>query len=147
MKTRLAVILLLAAAVAVTVALLLLRTPAPGPPLAPVSSSPPRPASPTEVVVAYLQALEQGDFRAAYDHLSSESQRAHPYQSFVEQCESGSGTEFELSAATETPAENGRVVVTLPLAQDPAEGSFTTVEETGGWRVVFIGGAPWFPYP
>ena len=147
MKTRLAVILVLAAAVAVTVALLAFRTPAPGPPVAPVPPPPPGPASPTEVVVAYLQALEQGDFRVAYDYLSSESQQTHPYENFVEQCESGSGTEFDLSTATETPAENGRVAVTICLAEDPAAGSFTTVEETEGWRVVFIGGAPWFPYP
>ena len=147
MKTRLAVILVLAAAVAVMVALLIFLTPAPGPPVAPVSPPPPGPASPTEVVVAYLQALEQGDLRAAYDYLSSESQRTHPYESFVEQCENGSGTEFELSTATAGPAENGRVVVTISLAEDPAEGSFTTLEETEGWRVVFIGGAPWFPYP
>jgi hypothetical protein len=147
MKTRLAVILVLAAAVAVTVALLIFPTPAPVPPVAPVSPPPPGPASPAEVVVAYLQALEQGASRAAYDYLSSESQRTHPYESFVEQCESGSGTEFELSSAREAPEEDGRVLVTISLAEDPAEGSFTTVEETGGWRVVFIGGAPWFPYP
>jgi len=147
MKTRLAVILVLAVVLAAAVALLVFRPTAPGPPVAPAPPPPPVRASPTEVVVAYLQALDQGDLGAAYGYLSSESQRAHPYERFVEQCQSGSGTEFELSGAKETPGEDGRVVVTIPLVEDPAEGSFTTVEETEGWRVVFIGGAPWFPYP
>jgi hypothetical protein len=37
--------------------------------------------------------------------------------------------------------------VSVPVEEDPAEAAFTAVREEGRWKVVYIGGAPWFPYP
>jgi hypothetical protein len=147
MKTRLAVILILAA-VAV-VAIVLIRFPAPEstPPPSAVPPPAPAPSSAREAVVAYLEALYRKDFRAAYEHLSAGSQEAHPYDEFLKLCEKGEATNFDLAAAEELRGEDGRVVVTVPLVEDPAEAGFTMVNEDGRWKVVFTTGVPWFPYP
>ena len=147
MKTRLAVILILAAAV--VVAIVLIRFPAPEstPPPSAVRPPAPVPSTAREAVVAYLEALYRKDFRAAYEHLSSGSREAHPYDEFLKLCEKGEATNFDLAAAEEGPVEEGRVVVTVPLVEDPAEAGFTMVNEEGRWKVVFTTGVPWFPYP
>ncbi len=151
MKTRRVLILVLAAAVvAVAIAAIVLRKPAqPSPP-------PPRPAppeqrpqatGPAEAVVAYLEALSDRDFRAAYEYLSAESRAAHPYDEFIALCEESKGPSLDLGSASEHPAEGDRVTVIVSMLWDPAEASFTTEQEGGAWRVVFIKGKPWFPYP
>jgi hypothetical protein len=56
-------------------------------------------------------------------------------------------TSFDVSGATEGPEEDGRVVVSVPLLEDPAQAGFTTVKEGAGWKVVYLSGVPWFPYP
>jgi len=139
----------------VLVAFAILRYPAPQRP--PVTVTPPAApppvtphvgaATPKEAVVDYVQALDQKDYRAAWDDLSTESQEAHPYSEFVDRAETGQSTDLDLAAAREGEEHNGQVIVTVPLVEDPAEAAFTTVKEDGGWKVVYIGGEPWFPYP
>jgi hypothetical protein len=123
--------------------------PAPPPPVARRLSDPPMApaASPREAVVSYLEALDRGDHRNAYACLSAASRQAHPYQEFLKLCEKGEATGHDVAAARELPAGEDRVTVMIPLAEDPAEASFVTAREAGGWVVIFIGGAPWFPYP
>jgi hypothetical protein len=121
----------------------------PSPPVALPEPRPPTPAAPTpeEAVVSYLDALDQAEYRTAYAYLSAASRTAHPYEKFLGLCENGEATSYDVGAAREIPGEGQQVVVLVPIVEDPAEGSFTTVHEAEGWKVVFIAGAPWFPYP
>ncbi|HUU53386.1 MAG TPA: hypothetical protein VMY87_00570 [Armatimonadota bacterium] len=149
MKTRVAIIIIVVAVAAV--AFVIVRFPGPKPP-APPPSFPPSPkadvgaATPVEAVVLYVEALYRKDYEAAYEGLSSASQRAHPYEQFLERAETGQATNFDLAAAEAGEEVGGRVTVTVPLVEDPAEAGFTTMREGGKWKVVFIGGEPWFPY-
>jgi hypothetical protein len=149
MKVRLALFLVLVAAAVIAVAVW--RFPGPRPPARPVAPRPSAPAKPStpapEAVQAYLQALGKKNFRAAYGRLSQASQQAHSYQDFVARCEKSGVPSYDLAQAKEKPGEGGRAVVTVPIAEDVAEADFTLVAEGGEWKVVFIGGAPSFPYP
>jgi len=149
MKTRVALILVvLVVAVAVFLIVRLPRTEVPAPVPAPEPTPPPAAAeTPVEAVVAYLEAIYQKDFAAAYEHLSAPSREEHPYHEFLQLCDKGEATNFDLASATAGPPEDGRVMVTVHMVEDPAEWGFPTVKEGEGWKVVFIGGAPWFPYP
>lgn len=147
MKIRLGLLVLLIAVAIVVVAILRYPISQPPAPPAPPASPRPQPSSPTQVVRAYLTALEKKDFRAAYSHLSKESQQAHPYQEFASAAEKSGVPSYDLAGGEEKPGEEGRVTVTLPLTDDPAEAGFTMVKEGEAWKVVFIGGAPAFPYP
>jgi hypothetical protein len=149
MKVRLALFLVLVAAAVIAVAVW--KFPSPRPPARP---APPPPSAPTEpslsaqeAVRAYLQALGKKDFQAAYGSLSQASQQAHPYQDFAARCEKSGVPSYDLAQAKKKPGEGGRAVVTVPIAEDVAEADFTLVAEGGEWKVVFIGGAPSFPYP
>jgi len=114
----------------------------------PEPASAPAPAStPKEVVASYLEALENEEHRTAHGLLSEASRRAHPYEEFVALCEQGEAPHYDLAPTREIAGEGEEVVVLVPIMEDPAEASFTTVREGGAWRVVFIEGAPWFPYP
>jgi hypothetical protein len=150
MKARLAVILIVVAVAAVAFAVLWFpsarRSAAPS--LAPVPQRPQTGAATArEAVVRYVEALYRKDFRAAHDLLSARSKEAHPFNDFAARAEAAGGPSLDLAAAREGKEENGRVVVSVPVEEDPAEAAFTTVREEGRWKVVYIGGAPWFPYP
>jgi hypothetical protein len=151
MKRRLTLILAGLAACLLILAVVGLMTRQPPQPPAPAPAPTPGPdaaaSTPREAVVSYLEALYRKDFEMAYAYLSAGSREAHPFREFAERCESGEATNFDLAAAEAGPEEEGRATVTVPLVEDPAEAGFTTVREQGGWRVVYIGGAPWFPYP
>jgi hypothetical protein len=116
-----------------------------------LAPAPPRPApvaqpSPREVVTSYVEALHRKDYRAAYALLSARSQQLHPYEGFVKLAESAGAADLDLGAAREGEEKDGRVVVSVPIVEDPAEAAFTMVRESGRWKVVFIGGLPLFPY-
>jgi len=151
MKTRVAVILIVVAVAAVV--FVIVRFPGPERPVSPPQPVPlpPEPvvqaATPVEAVVVYVEALYRKDYETAYGCLSAASKEAHPYEQFLERAESGGATNFDLAAAEAGEEMGGRVLVTVPLVEDPASAGFTTVREEGNWRVVFIGGEPWFPYP
>jgi len=150
MKTRVAAILVLVAVIVVAVIIIKFPSPqAPSsePPAGP-ATPPPTPAAgtPTEAVVSYLEALYGDDFLTAYGLLSEASREAHSQEEFVELCERGAVTNYDLESVREGSPEGNRVIVNVPLAEDPAEAGFVTVEEDGDWKVVFISGAPWFPY-
>lgn len=151
-RMRIAVALLVVAAAVVIVAVVRLPSASPGATLPPAGGRQgglPAPArGPREVVLAYLQALDRKDYRAAYQHLSRRSQQAHPYAEFEDACERAGLPSYDLGAVREKPGERGdQVTVVVPLSEDVAEASFVTAREEGGWKVVFIGGAPGFPYP
>lgn len=149
MKTRLAVFLIVVAIAAVAFVIVRFpsaRRPAPSPP-APAPKAQAPAASPREAVVRYVEALYKKDFRGAYELLSAQSKQIHPYGEFAELAQSGGATSFDLAGAHEGEENNGRVVVSVPVEEDPAEAGFTTAREADGWKVVYIGGAPWFPYP
>lgn len=150
MKTRVALVIgLLVVVAALFLIIGLPRTKPLSPPAPPEPTPAPVPAAetPVEAVIAYLEAIYRKDFAAAYEHLSARSREEHPYDDFLRLCEKGEATSFDLAAAEAGPVENGRAMVRVPMVEDPAEWGFPTVEEDDGWRVVFIGGAPWFPYP
>ena len=150
MKTRVAIILMVVAIAAVV--FVIVRFPGPERPVpVPEPAPPPKPvvqaATPVEAVVLYVEALYRKDYETAYGCLSAESQDAHPYEEFLGRAETGEATNLDLAAAEVGEEVDGRVTVRVPLVEDPAEAGFTTVREGGNWRVVFIGGEPWFPYP
>ena len=150
MKTRLAVILIVVAIAAVACVVILFPSPRkPAAPPPPAGGTKPQlaAATPREAVARYVGALYKKDFRAAYELLSVESRQVHPYDEFAQLAESGGATSLDLAGAREGTETDGRVVVTVPVEEDPAEAGFATVKQEGGWRIVYIGGAPWFPYP
>jgi len=151
MKTRLAFILVVLALLASALLLVWIFNREPPPPdrYPPLEVPKPRPlaASPREAVVAYMEALYRRDFRAAYEYLSARSKETHPYEEFAGLCEGGEATNYDLAGAQQEPPAGGHVTVTVPLVEDPATAGFTTVREDDDWKVIFIGGAPWFPYP
>lgn len=144
MKARLCVFLVLVAVAAVV--WVVLKYPAAKPP-SPPPSPPPAPASPKQVVQSYLTAMEREDYRAAYELLSGEYRKAHAADEFAALCKESGAPALDTAAAVEQPAEAGRVVVMVPMVEDPAAASFTLVQEDGRWRILFRTGSPWFPYP
>ena len=126
MKTRLVLILVLLVAVAAaTTAIIKLRAPKPTPrPSAPTTPAQQQPeaAAPLDAVAAYLNAL------AAL-------------------CAERKGPSLDVAAAREHRDDEDRVTVAVPMLDEPGEAGFTTVREQGSWRVVFVQGSPWFPYP
>jgi len=116
---------------------------------------PPRPGaatktvtqSPTEVVVSYLEALQNKDYQTAYSYLSRESKRKHPSTEFASLNETKGITEYDLSTAREAQGEDGYMTVAVQLREDPASAGFRMVKEGGSWKIVFLGGIPSYPYP
>jgi hypothetical protein len=151
MRFWLAVIILLLAigGVLATVVFLPPKTAAPSKSVKlPAENIQPTPsASPTEVVTAYLQALQDKDYRKAYDYLSSDSKQVHSFEQFTSLVEKNGVTEFDLSSAKEESDSSRQTNVTLQLKEDPASHSVRLVLEEGDWKVVFIKGIPSFPYP
>jgi len=150
MKARVAMIVVVVA-IAV-VALVMMRKPAeegPSSPAVPPENVEPVAvaSTPEEAVILYVEALYRGDCEFAYGQLSSASRQAHPYEEFLERAVEGAAPQFDLGEAEVGAEKDGRVIVTVPLVEDPAAAGFTTLREDGGWKVVFIGGEPWFPYP
>lgn len=150
MKMRVAAILVLVAVIVVAVIIIKFpspKAPSSEPPAAPATPPTPAAGTPTEVVVSYLEALYGDDFGTAYGLLSEASREAHSQEDFVELCERGAITSYDLESVREGSPAGDRVIVNVPLMEDPAEAGFVTVNEGGAWKVVFINGAPWFPYP
>jgi len=152
MKTRVAVVLIVVALAVVVFAVIRYpraSRPAPVAPAPPPAVSAPdvTAASPTEAVVLYVEALYRKDYEEAWEYLSPASRQAHPLEDFVQRAETGEATNFDLAAAEAGSEKGNRVLVTVPLVEDPASAGFTTEKEGEGWKVVYIGGEPWFPYP
>lgn len=152
MKTRVAVVLIVVALAVVVFAIIRyphapIQTPVAPPPPPPVSVPEVTAASPTEAVVLYVEALYRKDYEEAWEHLSLPSRQAHPLEEFLERAETGEATNFDLAAAEAGIEKGNRVLVAVPLVEDPASAGFTTEREGEGWKVVYIGGEPWFPYP
>jgi len=155
MKTRLVLILVLLVAVAAAAtAIIKLRAPKPQPMPMPRPSVPttpaqqqPEAAAPLDAVVAYLNALASDDFGLAYQYLSAESRAARAYDEFAALCAERKGPSLDVASARQHREDEDRVTVAVPMLEEPGEAPFTTVREQGSWRVVFVQGSPWFPYP
>ena len=151
MKTRLVLILVLLVAVAAaTTAIIKLRAPKPTfPPSARTNPAQQQPeaAAPLDAVAGYLNALASDDFGVAYQYLSAESRAAHTYDEFAALCAERKGPSLDVAAARQHREDEDRVTVAVPMLDEPGEAGFTTVREQGSWRVVFVQGSPWFPYP
>jgi hypothetical protein len=151
MKTRLVLILVLLVAVAAaTTAIFKLRAPKPTPrPSAPTTPAQQQPeaAAPLDAVAGYLNALASDGFGVAYQYLSAESRAAHTYDEFAALCAERTGPSLDVAAARQHREGEDRVTVAVPILDEPGEAGFTTVREQGSWRVVFVQGSPWFPYP
>lgn len=147
MKARLAVFLLLVAAAVVIIAVLRLPVRRPPPAARPRPHPGPVAAGAKEVVIAYLSALQKQDYRGAHAHLSAGSQAAHAFDSFARECEKAGFPSLDVEAAQEKAGEGGGTMVVVPMVEDPATAGFTMVREKGEWKIVFVEGSPWFPYP
>jgi hypothetical protein len=97
-------------------------------------------------VVDYLQALQSGDYGAAYALLSAESRKLHPAAQFERQAKQGI-TIYDLASAQARLTRTDRAEVRLRLENDPASTAVVAVREGGQWRVVYRRGRPGFPYP
>ena len=127
------------------------RKPPPPPPTppapAPVVETPEQAAEAGKsAVVAYLTHLEKGEYEAAHALLTSESQAEHPYEEFAEQAKK-SWPLYEKDGAAAKATDKERVVVSVPKVEDPARIPFVTAKDGGKWRVVYLTGRPWTPYP
>lgn len=146
MRTWLCLFLLLVAIAAVVLVVLKFPANTPPPP-APPQPKPKPVASPREVVQSYLKALEKQDYRAAYGLLSAESRTQRSYDEFAALCQKAGAPSLDAAAGVEQPGKAGRMVVLVPMVEDPAAASFNLTREEGEWRIVFTTGSPWFPYP
>ena len=147
MRARLAIVLLLIA-IGLVLAVVFL-VPVERPALQPTRPTSPKIAiePPTEVAMSYLSALEAKSYQTAYGYLSRDSKRKHPYDEFASLCETKGITAYDVRTAREERGEDGSVTVAVQLKEDVATAGFRMVREEGGWRVVFIGGIPSYPYP
>ena len=121
-------------------------TPLPPPPPPKPVATLPNPQEARAAVVTYLKALGDGRYQVAYRLLSEESRAAHSYEQFAAQARRVH-ISYDLAAITHVQRRDaGHVTITVPQAEDPAPGAFEAVWEDGQWRVIFLGGNPWFPY-
>jgi len=122
--------------------------PTPTPPApAPVVETPEQAAQAGKsAVVAYLTHLEKGEYQAAHALLTAESQAEHPYEEFAEQAKE-SWPLYETDGASAKATAKERVVVSVPMVEDPARIPIVASKEQGKWRVVYLKGRPWTPYP
>ena len=121
--------------------------PAP-PPVAPHPPAPPPVADEEQanaVVTAYLTALRQSRYDAAYDMLSQDSQGMHPRANFAAEGKQGM-PRYDLTSLTAT-VTGDRALVAVKLDEEPGSGGFTLVRERREWKVVYRGGRPGQPYP
>jgi len=116
------------------------------PPPRPAGPSPQQSRTPSQVVVAYLEALYDGRYRDAYDLLTAASQKKHPFAQFEQQAQSGV-TEYDLGSAKVVRQVGDEATVNIQLLEDPATAGFHLRRERGAWRIVYTTGVPGFPYP
>jgi hypothetical protein len=90
-----------------------------------------RAAGPADAVVAYGHALERGDTRAAYQHLSARYRRLVPYERFVREL-GGAQAAREGGRVVRLAGERGRSRAEVTLA--PGERALL-IQDGGGWRL------------
>jgi hypothetical protein len=88
-------------------------------------------AGPADAVLAYGQALERGDLRAAYQQLSTRYRRQVPYDRYVREL-GGAPAAREGGRVVRLAGERGRNRAEVPLA--PGERA-TLVRDAGAWRL------------
>jgi hypothetical protein len=114
----------------------------PPPPKQPTVAAP----GPKEVVTAYLAALEGKDYRAAYEHLTSESRSMRSFDEFQTAAKQW-GPIYDLERMEEEALGPDKAQVSVQLAEDPAVQAFLLKREDKRWRIVFKGGLPAAPTP
>jgi len=96
-------------------------------------------------VASYLKALYGGDYETAYQQLSADSQKKHPFQKFVSQAKKGS-TQFDLTTAKVVDTQPDQIKIMVKLYEDPASCTFVLVQEEKAWKICYSRGLPSFPY-
>ena len=95
-------------------------------------------------VIAYLTALKNGKYPAAYEMLSRDSKDAHSSSDFERQGRQGMPP-FDLDSAK--VIDSGKeTVVQVTLIEDPSSHGFYLVREDDAWKIVYRGGIPTQPY-
>jgi len=97
-----------------------------------------------ETVTAYITALNEHNFTAAYDLLSRDSQNLHDRADFEQQGKQGMPL-YDLKTATAT-VHGQEAAVKVQLVEDPGTNSFHLQREDEHWKVVYRGGGPGMPY-
>lgn len=114
----------------------------------PPPAKPPRPTTgaraPEDVVKAYLMALEDKDYQAAYEQLTSDSRSTRSFDEFRRAAKQW-GPLYDLERIEVEELGPDRVRVSVQLAEDPAVQSFLLKREDKQWRIVFRSGSPAAP--
>ena len=102
-------------------------------------------AAAEHTVEAYLTALREGRYAAAYDMLSKASQGLHSRADFEQTGKKGM-PHYDLTTV-HAVITGDSAVVGVRLEEDPASHGFHLVRESGAWKFVYRGGIPGSPDP
>lgn len=91
----------------------------------------------------YINHLDAGDYRAAYNMLSAESKKKHGFDEFQKDC--WYKNDWDLSTAKAEEREDGLAVI-VSLSQDIAEHDFTVKKEGSQPKIIYKIGSPYWPY-
>lgn len=97
-----------------------------------------------DTVTAYLTALGEHQYDAAFALLSQASQAHTTQASFEEQAQQGMPL-YDLSTA-KASMQGNTARVDVQQLEDPATHGFQLTRERGVWKVVYRGGIPGQPY-
>ena len=100
--------------------------------------------APEGVVKAYLRALDDKDYQAAYDRLTSQSRFRNGFDEFRKSAQQGAFA-YDFDRITVESPGAGQAAVSVGIAEDVGFQRFMLRREAGQWRVVFFSGSPWAP--
>jgi hypothetical protein len=101
--------------------------------LAPLACAPAREAgSPREALVAYAQALEAGQARKAYDHLSDDAKKGIPFEAFERMLKENPEEAKAIAGSLLRPSGTPQVTATVT---SPDGKTLLLLLEGGKWRI------------
>jgi hypothetical protein len=128
-------------------------TPSPTrPPVVHLTTNPPAPTTREQLeaeavytVTAYIHALEEGKYTAAYALLSHKSQQRHSLANFERLGKQGMPS-FDLKTIQATVTGH-QALVSVGFLEDANTAGFHLTREADGWKVLYRGGSPGMPDP
>jgi len=96
-----------------------------------------------QTVTSYVTALDNHDYRAAYNLLSHDSKKLHTATGFAQQGKQGM-PQYDLHSCVAT-LDGDAAVVELQEMEDPSLHTFHLLREGQDWKIVYRGGRPSVP--